>query len=49
MSNSRVNAKRRGSVLVFVLVLIVLISVLSMRLIEDESRRISLNKALDFA
>ena len=41
MKGSRANARRRGSVLVFILVLIVLISVLSMRLIEEGVREIN--------
>ena len=41
MKDSKVNTKRRGSVLVFILVLIVLISVLSMRLIEEGVREIN--------
>ena len=41
MNKPPVNEKRRGSILVFVLVLIVLISVLSMRLIEEGIREIN--------
>ena len=41
MKGERANARRRGSVLVFILVLIVLISVLSMRLIEEGVREIN--------